>query len=276
MEKKPFSSLWYVLFCLHQHSFPKILFHSLAPLQAKSQNHRIVKVVSVSLCPKWLECLDSISVWAHPVQWQKMEHFTEDPSSLWSISECSPSWPGPRNPIPALSILKPHPLSHHVQSPLWTKMLFEAPNSSPRTVCSSGKHFCAFDSAGSQWQNVSGLKTFDQCLCNIALSLHSPVLCSLWQFILQSVIQLKTSVLTIGGTSDLCPGYLIDQLKATDENQCQQFSSLLEQSILHYIKAAWSRMSHFWSKTMTWSPVSSEALWASWHFVLRGECIPSI
>jgi len=34
-EKNPVSSLWYVLLCLYQPSFPKILPHSLAPLQAK-------------------------------------------------------------------------------------------------------------------------------------------------------------------------------------------------------------------------------------------------
>lgn len=167
-----------------------------------------------------------------------MEHFAEDLFSFWSINECSPSWSGPRNPVEAYQYSNPIHLSQNVQPLLWTKMLSEAPNGAPKTVCSSGNIVYFWISWITAKQHVWP-KTFDKCLCNIALSLHSPVLCSLWQFIFQSVIKLikfKISVLILRGTSDLCPGYLIGQLKATNENQRQQFSSLLEQSILQLHK----------------------------------------
>lgn len=141
-KKKPFSSLWYVLFCLHQHSFPKILFHSLAPLQTKSQNHRIVKVVSVS--PSVSEVTGVFGQhWclSPPVQWQKMIRFTEDLFSLWPISECSPHDLVWGIQFKHHQYSNPTLLSHHVQPRLWTKILSEAPNSFPRTVCSSGKYF---------------------------------------------------------------------------------------------------------------------------------------
>lgn len=124
----------------------------------------------------------------------------------------------------------PTSLSYHVQPLLWLKCCLRLPIA-PLNSQQQWETFCAFESAAS-WQYNIWSKTFDECLCNIALSLHSPIFGSLRQFILQSVIKFKISVLTLRGTSDLCPGYLIDQLKATNENQCQQCSSLLEQIIL--------------------------------------------
>lgn len=252
MGKKPCP-----IFAVHSILFVSAFFpHSLAPLQsdgtdwsfwtalvtcAVSYSHRSHLVCAGhnwngDWCPQY-----------HP---QKKPVATGNVLSLWiscwkcpsTINQILNSWLSDSSPVGTSHIATsallspPQHYCHHLSITVTTSV------GTGGSFC-SGEQGLGFSyshiydaSARLQQYNISGPNIFDKWLCNISSSLHSPALCSLCLFPLQNIIRFKTPVPAFGGTSDLCSGYLKDQLKPTNENPCQLLSSPVVESLTITVK----------------------------------------